>query len=178
MNKLALHICCGPCAMYPMEYFCKNEPALQITGLYYNPNIHPHEEFVRRGENVAIMAEHYKLHVDYFDDYMEEEWRGLGPATNPERCAKCYSLRLRFAAKYAHDNGLDGFSTTLLVSPYQRHEQIIKTALELEKEYGVAFYYKDFREGFRKGQQLARDIGLYRQKYCGCCWSLPEVRDK
>ena len=81
-------------------------------------------------------------------------------------------------AKLAKEKGFDYFSTTLLVSPYQQHDVIIKTCEDKARKYGVKFYYHDFREGFRKGQQMARDIGLYRQKYCGCIFSLDESEFK
>ena len=83
----------------------------------------------------------------------------------------CYYSRLERTVKYAKENGYDAFTTTLLVSPYQKHELIIKIANELAKEYGVEFIYIDFREGFRIGQQMARDAGIYMQKYCGCIYS-------
>ena len=69
------------------------------------------------------------------------------------------------------ENGFDTFSTTLLVSPYQKHELIVKIANEMADKYNIKFLYQDFREGFRIGQQMARDAGLYMQKYCGCIYS-------
>ncbi len=74
-------------------------------------------------------------------------------------------------AKYAKENGFDCFCTTLFVSPYQQHEMIKKVCEEMAQKYGVGFLYRDFREGFREGQNTARELGLYRQKYCGCVFS-------
>ena len=79
-----------------------------------------------------------------------------------------------FAAKYASENGYDAFSTTLLVSPYQKHELLTNIAEEMAKKYHTTFLYQDFRPGFREGQQMARDAGLYMQKYCGCVYSEEE----
>jgi len=90
------------------------------------------------------------------------------------RCKFCYQSRLEKTVKYAKDNGYEAFTTTLLVSPYQKHELIIKIAEELSQKYEIEFIYYDFREGFRKGQQMARDAGLYMQKYCGCIYSEEE----
>ena len=73
--------------------------------------------------------------------------------------------------KMAKENGFDSFSTTLLVSPYQNHEALIEVANEMAKNYGVNFLYRDFRVGFRQGQNKARELGLYMQKYCGCIFS-------
>ena len=90
------------------------------------------------------------------------------------RCGYCYDVRFELLAKVAKEEGFDAFSTTLLVSPYQNHELIIKVAEEKAKKYGVDFYYRDFRVGFREGQQIARDLGMYMQKYCGCIFSEEE----
>ena len=77
-------------------------------------------------------------------------------------------------AKYAKENGYDAFSTTLLISPYQNHELLKKTGEMLSKKYGIEFLYRDFRPGFREGQNKARSLGLYMQKYCGCVFSEEE----
>ena len=90
------------------------------------------------------------------------------------RCGKCYGLRLEQTARYAALHGFDSFSSTLFVSPYQNHELLRQTAEEMARRYGVAFLYRDFRPGFRQGQQEARELGLYMQKYCGCVFSEEE----
>ena len=88
------------------------------------------------------------------------------------RCQEyCYPVRLEQTAKYAKENGYDCFSTTLLVSPYQNHEMLIEVGKQMGERYGVDFLYRDFRVGFREGQQKAKELGLYRQKYCGCVFS-------
>ncbi len=87
------------------------------------------------------------------------------------RCAYCYACRLEETARYARDHAFTHFSTTLLVSPYQQHDAIARTAETLAAQYGVTFLYRDFRPGFRQGQAKARELGLYMQKYCGCVFS-------
>lgn len=94
------------------------------------------------------------------------------------RCGYCYLCRLEKTAKYAKENGFDAFSTTLLISPYQDHELLKKTGDMLSKKYGIEFLYKDFRPGFRYGQNKARELGLYMQKYCGCVFSEEERYEK
>ncbi|MDL2292824.1 epoxyqueuosine reductase QueH [Acholeplasma sp. OttesenSCG-928-E16] len=166
--KILLHICCAPCAIYPLESIkSKNH---QVKGLYFNPNIHPLEEFNKRKETLKEYAKMIDLDVVYFDDYMEEKW----PSFGDKRCLNCYHIRLDFAFKYAKENGFDAVTTALLVSPYQDHELIIKIANELSKKYQIAFYYEDFREGYRYGREVARSLGLYSQKYCGCILSRQE----
>ncbi len=93
----------------------------------------------------------------------------------PNRCVKyCYRARLSQTVKYAREHGFDAFTTTLLVSPYQKHEEIIRVCEELSKMSGVTFLYRDFRVGFREGQKKARELGMYMQKYCGCVFSEEE----
>ncbi len=91
------------------------------------------------------------------------------------RCTNyCYRVRLEQTAKYAKEHGYDHITTTLLVSPYQNHEAIIETGKEIANYYGLTFLDRDFRVGFRKGQEKAKELGLYRQKYCGCIFSAEE----
>ena len=87
------------------------------------------------------------------------------------RCAFCYRMRLRYAARFAVENGYDAFSTTLLVSPYQKHALIVKEAEAAAKEFGIPFYYENFRVGYQRGVDISLEMGLYRQQYCGCVFS-------
>ena len=91
-----------------------------------------------------------------------------------DRCAYCYESRLFAAAKYAAEHGISSFSTTLLISPYQNHELLRQTGERAAQEYGVSFLYRDFRPYFKEGQQRARELELYMQKYCGCIFSEEE----
>ena len=82
-----------------------------------------------------------------------------------ERCRYCYESRMEVVAKTAKEKGFDAFTTTLLVSPYQKHDMLKEVCIEMSKKYDINFLYVDFRPGFREGQQIARDMGLYMQKY-------------
>lgn len=176
---MLLHACCGPCSMYPQSVL--QDEGTKYDMFWFNPNIHPEFEWNRRLENLQMAADHYGVKliregrclVDYWlsKEYLKEYG---------SRCAMCYDLRMDNTARYAAEHGYDSFTTTLLVSPYQQHEAIVKTCEKKAELYGIEFRYYDFREGFRKGQNMARDIGLYRQKYCGCIFSLEEseFRDK
>ncbi|HHV29242.1 MAG TPA: epoxyqueuosine reductase QueH [Clostridium sp.] len=172
--RLLLHICCGPCAVYPVSVL--EEEGIDFEGLFYNPNIHPLDEFVRRKENVKKFAEIKKIPVEYMDDFQQEMWEKIGE-DNENRCNMCYTLRIDKVAQFAKENGFDAFTTTLLVSPYQKHELIVELAKKAAEKYGTEFYYKDFRPGFRQGQQQAKELGLYRQKYCGCIISYGEAEE-
>jgi len=117
---------------------------------------------------VKKLSEIKNVPVKYMDDFSQEIWEKLGE-DNEKRCNMCYALRIDKVAGYAKENGFDAFTTTLLVSPYQKHELIVELSKSIE------FFYKDFRPGFRQGQQEAKELGLYRQKYCGCIISYREA---
>lgn len=167
-NNMLLHTCCGPCAVECVEYL-KNEGAVADL-FFYNPNIHPYLEYKARLESAEKFADIKGLKFLNHKDYCLEEFLD-NVDYHKTRCEDCYKLRLEETAKYASKNGYKSFSTTLLVSPYQNHEKIIELATEAGKKYGIDFYYFDPRENFRKGQQQARELGLYMQKYCGCVFS-------
>ncbi len=167
--KLLLHMCCGPCSTYPVQELLKE--GFEIQGLFYNPNIHPIEEHSRRKENVEKFSSISKIPVIYNEEFRQAEWESMADKGGA-RCNRCYSLRMEEAARYAAENGYDAFTTTLLVSPYQKHDLIKEFGELYGRKYGVSFVYRDFRPGFRQGQQLAKDMGLYRQKYCGCILSI------
>ncbi len=178
--KLLLHACCGPCAMYPLDLLLSEGRDLDV--FWYNPNIHPEFEYNRRLENLKLAADHFKVPLIKGDDECEEEyWLSKTYLEEYEtRCDMCYDVRMSAIAKFAADNGYDSYTTTLLVSPYQQHDKIALIAENKAKEYNTHFEYIDFRPGFRQGQDMARQIGLYRQKFCGCIFSLEEskFRDK
>ena len=176
-KKLLMHVCCGPCAVLPVQCL-KEEGLFDVTGLFYNPNIHPLAEFERRRETAARFFELAGLQLRTTDDFRQSQWEEY--ETNPAlggktaRCGMCYRVRLEYAAREAAEGEFDAFTTSLLISPYQEHERIRVIGEELAEQYRVSFYYRDFRPEFRKGQALAREFDLYRQKYCGCILSLAE----
>ena len=176
--KLLLHICCGPCALYPIkELLCRKFD--KVTGFFYNPNIHPPSEYKRRKDALSVGTAHCAVptkmtgfEIIYPEYKMEEYFRKvLSKEDSPERCSLCWTLRLSETANFAKNNGFDAFSTTLLISPYQDHEKIKKIGESIAEENGIDFYYQDFRPGFREGQEQAKKENLYRQKYCGCVFS-------
>lgn len=170
--SVLLHICCAPCSISCIDLL--RGEGLEPTGFWYNPNIHPYKEYQARRDALAGYAREIGLELILRDEY------GLRPfvrAVYPnleDRCAVCYDMRLGETARYAAEHGFDGFSSTLFVSPYQRHELMRETAEKAAQRYGVPFVYRDFRPGFRAGQQKARELGLYMQKYCGCVFSEEE----
>lgn len=178
MNVL-LHICCGPCLAAFNSYF--KAEGIEYSGFFYNPNIHPYAEFARRMATLKEYAGELGLEVIYDPQFDQMAWEKNFKNTPAEkRCAYCYARRLDRTAREAASRNFTHFTTTLLISPYQDHDFIVKTAEEAAKRHGVEFYYHDFRTMFREGQAMAREAGIYRQKYCGCIYSYREskFRDK
>ena len=174
--KLLLHICCGPCSLYVIDHLRNNMANVpfdtEITGYYYNPNIHPYDEIIKRAVNAKVACDYKGIPLITDLTYTIAPWKCFeGPSC--ERCVMCYKERFEKTAKYAKENGYTHFTSTLFVSPYQNHEAMKKEAIAAAEKYGVKFLEgSDFTVGFREGQQQARELGLYRQKYCGCIRSL------
>jgi len=167
--KILLHACCGNCAIYPVKVL--REANHDVTGYFFNPNIHPYLEYSKRLDALRSYAERTQLPVVCIDEY------GLVPflqavAQKPRgRCDHCYYSRLESTARYAAENGFDAFTSSLLYSRYQNHETISRFGEQLGVEYGVPFHYEDFRVGWREGIETSKAMGLYRQQYCGCIYS-------
>ncbi len=167
--KLLLHICCGPCLVYPLSVL--REEDVEVRGFFYNPNIQPYTEFQRRRDSLVDYAEEVGLPLILREDYPLEEWLRAVAFRETERCSHCYHLRLSAAARTAKKSGYEAFSTTLLYSKLQDHERIRAIATSVAKEAGVDFFYRDFRQGWREGIKESQEAGLYRQQYCGCIYS-------
>jgi predicted adenine nucleotide alpha hydrolase (AANH) superfamily ATPase len=175
--RLLMHICCANCALFPLKALM--EGGHGITGLWFNPNIHPEDEYERRLGAVRGLADMRGLEVLYRGGHGQEEFhraleaRGAG-RERPGRCGACYRMRMRETARECALGEYDAFTTSLLASPYQAHALLMSEAGAAAVEFGVRFYYEDFRPGWREGQSLSREAGFYRQYYCGCRYSKDE----
>jgi hypothetical protein len=170
--RIFLHICCANCAIYPLERI--SERGDEVVGYFFNPNIHPYQEYQKRLESMRQYSERVGLKMTYRDEYLLEEFLRNVSQRPEERCQYCYSIRLEATAREAKKNLFDQFSTTLLQSTHQSHQLIKETGERLAKEVGIPFYYEDFRQGWRKGVEVSKEMGLYRQQYCGCIYSEKE----
>jgi epoxyqueuosine reductase len=167
-GRILLHICCGPCAIAPILHL--REAGFAVTGLYYNPNIQPAMEYLRRRDTLAALAARLEFPVLYADyDPLPHLRRSL--ADPDRRCAPCTRERLELAAARAVALGYPAFSSTLLYSRYQDHDTIRAQGYELAAASGSTFHYEDFRQYWDKGVALSREWQLYRQPYCGCVLS-------
>ncbi|MBT9135449.1 MAG: hypothetical protein DDT34_00504 [Firmicutes bacterium] len=171
--RILLHTCCGPCSTYVVKH--KQAAGHDLTGWFYNPNIHPATEHEKRMEAAKSLYANRGLKL-WVDDTSNSpsNWLEAVKADPQTRCYRCYRLRLGRVAEVAATNGFDAFSTTLLISPFQKHDLIKQAGEEMGSHYGAFFHYEDLRPYFRATYQLAQELRLYRQNYCGCHYSLTE----
>lgn len=177
---LLLHACCGPCSTYVLEYLSQH---FDITLFYYNPCIYPREEYLHRLDTQrevldktgwATLIEGEYDHASFLAAVKGYERESEGGA----RCEFCFRQRMEEAAKVAADGHFDYFATTLSVSPHKNAALLGKIGEEMEKRYGVKHLPSDFKkkEGYKRSVTLSRELGLYRQDYCGCEFSLRDSR--
>ncbi len=174
--KILLHICCGPCAIYPLHRL--REQGHEVHGLFYNPNIHPYQEFRRRIDAAKTFAEITEFPLEIDEQYGLTDYLRQVVFHEQERCSRCYEMRLVQTAEKAAANGFEAFTTTLLYSKYQNHQLLSTRCEQLAGQYQTAFFYEDFRQGWQQGIDESRDMGLYRQPYCGCIYSEQERYDR
>lgn len=170
-NKILLHVCCGPCSTASIERLLENgwEPVL----FYSDSNIYPESEYEKRYDNLLIVAKHYGLDV-IKDSWDHDEWRECvkGFENEPEggkRCSRCFHFNLERSARKAKELGITHFCTTLTISRYKNSGAIFK-----EGEVFEGFEKIDFKKknGFARSNELSKELGLYRQQYCGCEFSM------
>lgn len=175
MKKILLHICCGPCAITCVERL--RDEGLDVTGFFYNPNIHPGQEYWRRREGAEEVAARMGFPLLFpespdlqAEQGMDEYFRAVAGKQN-NRCLFCYKIRIQKLLWTAAAGDFDLISTSLLYSRYQKHEAIRAIARSLCTDSGPGFYYSDFRSGWSRGITLSKKWGIYRQQYCGCLFS-------
>lgn len=177
-KTLLLHSCCAPCSSYVLKYLSEY---FKITLLYFNPNIFPQEEYIKRvNEQKRLISElPVRNPIEFLEGrYEPQEFFDAvkGMENEPEggsRCMVCYEMRLREAAIYASRMGFDYFTTTLSISPLKNAEKINEIGTRLGEEYGVKHLPSDFKkkEGYKQSVELSKEYNLYRQNFCGCVYS-------
>lgn len=170
--KLLLHVCCAPCSAYLIKEILL--PEFAVTLYFYNSNLCSEEEYEERLKWVKVVASENNIPL-IVEPYNHEEWLGkiAGGENDPERgarCLICYRDRLEKTAQLAKEKSFDFFSTSLLVSPYKDEQALIKISKEEAAKYQTTFLERDFRADniYQKSQELAKEKGFYRQKFCGC----------
>lgn len=178
--RILLHSCCGPCSSSVIELLSRY---FEVTVLWYNPNLYPEEEFIKRLDTQRQLLS--GLEADgVHADILVEPWRSgeyfervRGLENEPEegrRCHVCFRLRLEETARIAAERGFPWFCTTLTVSSRKDAAVINAIGREVAEKYGVSWLPSEFkkREGWHRSVILSKKYGLYRQNYCGCVFSL------
>lgn len=179
--KLLLHICCAPCSTYVVELLKKE---YDVSGHFYNPNIHPLEEYKKRESEMRKYADMIGLEL-FCSEYDYERWfqmtRGLeNLPEGGKRCSICYKIRLENTARYAKQHGYEFIATTLSISPHKNADEINRVGMEVSKQENIKWLVGDFKKkgGFEKSIQMSKSANLYRQSYCGCIFSLKEAEKR
>ena len=175
MNIL-LHTCCAPCAIYPVSIL--REQGFSVTAYFFNPNIHPYLEFKKRHDTVVSFCAANDIPLLTESRYQMTEFLRSVVFHEHQRCTIFQSLRITKTHEIAKSSGFDFFTTSLLYSRYQNHNEIKDQCEVVAKGSGVRFHYNDFRTGWQYGIDASLAQGLYRQPYCGCIYSEQERYDK
>lgn len=177
MNIL-LHICCGPCAIVPLERLL--EEGHTVSGFFYNPNIHPLTEYMKRREGALQVADHFGIPLIIIDEPCGATvfFRAVNGSEEQGvngRCGVCQSMRLSRTAAEAASRHYDAFTSSLLYSRHQAHEFLKDQGNVAATVYpGITFLYRDFRSGWQRGIDRSKELGIYRQQYCGCVYSIED----
>ncbi len=184
-ERLLLHVCCGPCSTYVLEYLGQYFP---ITVFYNNPNIYPKQEYddrvVEAKKVIKSTTSKYPIEC-VVSDYEPEKYfkavKGLEElGERSERCEACFRLRLENSAKYAKDNGYKLFTTSLSISPHKDAQLLNRLGKDIANEYGLSYLFSDFKKkgGYIRSIEISKELDLYRQEYCGCIFSKKEFEER
>lgn len=171
--KLLIHTCCAPCLSAPVKHL-RERNDIDFTIFWYNPNIHPYQEYQHRLDTLKQFVEKNDLQVIYKDVYGLLQFTRAVSGNELCRCDYCYESRLKETARLAKEKHFEAFTTTLLYSRYQKHDRIKEIAESVAKQHGIQFYYEDWRKYWQEGISISKAEKMYRQQYCGCIYSEAE----
>ncbi len=169
MKSVLIHVCCAHCAAYTVDYWRRQE--YEVSALWYNPNIHPYTEHQHRLEAMKSLAQQMSLPLEIVDGYDIIDYFRQVAGHESQRCQYCFGLRLSKTADTAYQRGFNAFTTTLLISPHQKHDLLRETGNRLAEEKGTEFLYADLRKRYSDSRHMTKELNLHRQQYCGCVYS-------
>jgi len=181
-KKILLHACCGICSGYPISLL--KDMGYSIEVYFYNPNIYPQEEYQKRLDAEKKLCSYFGCDLIIGNYETDEYYNAVkGFENEPEkglRCDKCFELRLRKTAQKCVELGINEFTTSMVISPHKNYEKLTKIGKDIAQEYNLQYFSLNFRknDGFLKTNQISKDLGLYRQNYCGCKFALNKKADK
>ncbi|MFC1908245.1 epoxyqueuosine reductase QueH [Chloroflexota bacterium] len=168
-NSVLVHCCCAHCAAYTVDYWRQQE--YEVSALWHNPNIHPYTEYQHRLEAMKSLAQEVDLPLIVTESYDIVDYFRQVARHESQRCQYCFRLRLLKTAETAHQTGFTAFTTTLLISPHQKHDLLQEIGNKISKEKGIDFLYTDLRKRYSDSRHITKGLNLYRQQYCGCVYS-------
>ncbi len=169
MRSVLVHSCCAHCAAYTFEHWRRQ--GFAVSALWYNPNIQPYTEHQHRLEAMKSLAQQMNLPLIITEGYDMIEYFRQVVGHEAQRCQYCFRLRLSKTVDIARQMSFDAFTTTLLISPHQKHDLLRDIGQKLAQENGVDFLYADLRQRYSDSRRLSKPLNLYRQQYCGCIYS-------
>lgn len=175
-KKIILHACCAICSGYPVSYL--KDAGYSVIVYFYNPNIYPEEEYQKRLTAQKTLCKHFG--TEFIEgEYNPSDYYSFvqGLENEPEkgmRCYKCFELRLRKTAEFCIKSGIKNFTTSIVISPHKNYKVLSQIGKTISEEYGLSYIDIDFKkkDGFLKTNKISRELGLYRQNYCGCKFAL------
>jgi len=171
MNKssVLVHCCCAHCSAYSIEYWQKQ--GYEASALWYNPNIHPYSEHQQRLASMRSLAKQLDFTLIEIEGYDVIRYFQAINGDEPDRCRHCFRLRLQKTAETALERGFSAFSSSLLISPHQKHDLLAEIGNDIARETGIEFLYADLRKRYSDSRHITKPLDLYRQQYCGCLYS-------
>lgn len=177
--KVLLHICCAPDATTAYKRLSQSN---EVTGYFFNPNVHPYEEYLKRREAVEKLSKLWDFDA-FYPKYDPKPWfeivKGLEDLPEgSERCEKCIAFRMSQSATFAKENGFEAFATSLTTSPHKDVRFINDVGMKIADSLKIKYIQSTFRKanGFLESVNYCKTLGIYRQNYCGCVYSFPKVR--
>jgi len=168
-NTVLVHSCCAHCAAYTIEYW--RQQGYAVSAFWYNPNIHPYTEHQHRLEAMQTLAQEMSLPLIVIEGYDIIDYFRQIVGHESERCQYCFRLRLSKTVETAQQMAFDTFTTTLLISPHQKHDLLREIGSNLAEERGIDFLYADLRKRYSDSRRMTKRLNLHRQQYCGCVYS-------
>ena len=169
MKSVLVHSCCAHCAAYTVDFW--QQQGYAVSALWYNPNIHPYQEHQQRQRAMQSLAQEMNLRLIMVEGYDIIDYFRQVVGHESQRCQYCFRLRLLKTIETAQEMGFDAFTTTLLISPHQKHNLLQEIGNDLAREGGIDFLYADLRKHYSDSRRMTKPLNLYRQQYCGCVYS-------
>ena len=168
-GTVLVHCCCAHCAAYTIAHW--RQQGYDVSAYWYNPNIHPYLEHQNRLEAMQSLAKELDVPLFIEEGYDVVDYFRQVSGNEADRCRYCFRMRLGKTADKAAELGIDAFTSTLLISPHQKHELLLEIGSEKAQETGVQFLYADLRKRYSDSRHITKPMELYRQQYCGCLYS-------